>query len=161
MSHWFIYWLEFPFKANKDLSPELIFVASPKLQLLKLKQQKTHTLAGLAVTVSLHFSIRNIDGLIVELFPVLDTNAKRTLWPYIIQILPEEEQEVCKRKVIYLIDRHAAGKSVWWTPKTLAPEEGLVCAIKLTDRLVNWWTTKECKWVDAFLSVSVSGLPHG
>ena len=43
---------------------------------------------------------------------MLDTNAKRTLWPYIIQILPEEEQEVCKRKVIYLIDRHAAGKSV-------------------------------------------------
>ncbi|XP_038064637.1 delphilin-like isoform X5 [Patiria miniata] len=54
---------------------------------------------------------RNLDGLIVELFPVLDTNAKRTLWPYIIQILPEEEQEVCKRKVIYLIDRHAAATS--------------------------------------------------
>ncbi|XP_022095373.1 delphilin-like isoform X7 [Acanthaster planci] len=51
---------------------------------------------------------RNLDGLIVELFPVLDTNAKRTLWPYIIQILPEEEQQICKRKVIYLIDRHAA-----------------------------------------------------
>ncbi|XP_038064634.1 delphilin-like isoform X2 [Patiria miniata] len=62
---------------------------------------------------------RNLDGLIVELFPVLDTNAKRTLWPYIIQILPEEEQEVCKRKVIYLIDRHAAdavygSRGQWW-----------------------------------------------
>ncbi len=55
-------------------------------------------------------SFRNLDALIVEIYPILDTNAKRTLWPYIIQILPEEEQEVCKRKVIYLIDRHAAGE---------------------------------------------------
>ncbi|XP_022095367.1 delphilin-like isoform X2 [Acanthaster planci] len=66
---------------------------------------------------------RNLDGLIVELFPVLDTNAKRTLWPYIIQILPEEEQQICKRKVIYLIDRHAAdavygSNGRWWTRPT-------------------------------------------
>ncbi|XP_030840675.1 delphilin isoform X2 [Strongylocentrotus purpuratus] len=51
---------------------------------------------------------RNIDGLIVEIFPILDTNAKRTIWPYIIHILPDEVQEKCKKKVIYLIDRHAA-----------------------------------------------------
>ncbi|XP_033122089.1 uncharacterized protein LOC117121094 isoform X3 [Anneissia japonica] len=60
---------------------------------------------------------RNLDGMIISIFPVLDTHAKKTIWPYIIQILPDEQQEVCKKKVIYLIDRHAA--AVYGNPNRL------------------------------------------
>ncbi|XP_071960941.1 delphilin-like isoform X9 [Antedon mediterranea] len=55
-----------------------------------------------------YYRSRNLDGMILSIFPILDTHAKKTIWPYIIQILPDEQQEVCKKKVIYLIDRHAA-----------------------------------------------------
>ncbi|XP_033122088.1 uncharacterized protein LOC117121094 isoform X2 [Anneissia japonica] len=61
---------------------------------------------------------RNLDGMIISIFPVLDTHAKKTIWPYIIQILPDEQQEVCKKKVIYLIDRHAA-EAVYGNPNRL------------------------------------------
>ncbi|XP_063961799.1 delphilin-like isoform X2 [Lytechinus pictus] len=66
---------------------------------------------------------RNIDGLIVEVFPILDTNAKRTIWPYIIHILPDDVQEKCKKKVIYLIDRHAGDAVYKHKGSPLHPDE--------------------------------------
>ncbi|OWK50162.1 Delphilin [Lonchura striata] len=42
---------------------------------------------------------RNIDTLIVDVYPVLDTPAKQVLWQFIYQLLSYEEQEHCQQKL--------------------------------------------------------------
>lgn len=42
---------------------------------------------------------RNIDTLIVDVYPVLDTPAKQVLWQFIYQLLTYEEQEHCQQKI--------------------------------------------------------------
>lgn len=42
---------------------------------------------------------RNVDTLIVDVFPVLDTPAKQVLWQFIYQLLTYEEQEQCQQKM--------------------------------------------------------------
>lgn len=42
---------------------------------------------------------RNIDTLIVDVYPVLDTPAKQVLWQFIYQLLTYEEQEHCQLKI--------------------------------------------------------------
>ncbi|KAK2117115.1 Delphilin [Saguinus oedipus] len=41
----------------------------------------------------------NIDTLIVDVYPVLDTPAKQVLWQFIYQLLTYEEQELCQEKI--------------------------------------------------------------
>ncbi|XP_027715540.1 delphilin [Vombatus ursinus] len=45
------------------------------------------------------FQHRNIDTLIVDIYPVLDTPAKHVLWQFIYQLLTYEEQEHCQQKI--------------------------------------------------------------
>ncbi|KAM9463138.1 delphilin isoform 2-T2 [Clarias gariepinus] len=45
------------------------------------------------------FQHRNVDTLIVDVFPVLDTPAKQLIWQFIYQLLTCEEQERCKSKI--------------------------------------------------------------
>uniref|UniRef100_A0A5F8GG96 Grid2 interacting protein n=1 Tax=Monodelphis domestica TaxID=13616 RepID=A0A5F8GG96_MONDO len=45
------------------------------------------------------FQHRNIDTLIVDIYPVLDTPAKQVLWQFIYQLLTYEEQEHCQQKI--------------------------------------------------------------
>ncbi|XP_026861897.2 delphilin isoform X3 [Electrophorus electricus] len=45
------------------------------------------------------FQHRNVDTLIVDVFPVLDTPAKQLIWQFIYQLLTYEEQERCKSKI--------------------------------------------------------------
>uniref|UniRef100_H3B6H8 Grid2 interacting protein n=1 Tax=Latimeria chalumnae TaxID=7897 RepID=H3B6H8_LATCH len=45
------------------------------------------------------FQHRNVDTLIVDIFPVLDTPAKQVLWQFIYQLLTYEEQEHCQHKI--------------------------------------------------------------
>uniref|UniRef100_A0AAY4CFW3 Delphilin n=1 Tax=Denticeps clupeoides TaxID=299321 RepID=A0AAY4CFW3_9TELE len=45
------------------------------------------------------FQHRNVDTLIVDIFPVLDTPAKQVLWQFIYQLLTYEEQEQCRNKL--------------------------------------------------------------
>ncbi|NXM13584.1 GRD2I protein, partial [Ploceus nigricollis] len=45
------------------------------------------------------FQHRNIDTLIVDVYPVLDTPAKQVLWQFIYQLLSYEEQEHCQQKI--------------------------------------------------------------
>ncbi|XP_064246015.1 delphilin isoform X2 [Passer domesticus] len=45
------------------------------------------------------FQHRNIDTLIVDVYPVLDTPAKQVLWQFIYQLLSYEEQEHCQQKL--------------------------------------------------------------
>ncbi|NXM31027.1 GRD2I protein, partial [Oxyruncus cristatus] len=54
------------------------------------------------------FQHRNIDTLIVDVYPVLDTPAKQVIWHFIYQLLTYEEQEHCQQK----IDRFLGYKSL-------------------------------------------------
>uniref|UniRef100_H3D5U7 Glutamate receptor, ionotropic, delta 2 (Grid2) interacting protein, b n=1 Tax=Tetraodon nigroviridis TaxID=99883 RepID=H3D5U7_TETNG len=45
------------------------------------------------------FQHRNVDTLIVDVFPVLDTPAKQLIWQFIYQLLTYDEQERCKNKL--------------------------------------------------------------
>ncbi|KPP68245.1 delphilin-like, partial [Scleropages formosus] len=45
------------------------------------------------------FQHRNVDTLIVDVFPVLDTPAKQVIWKFIFQLLTYEEQEHCQQKI--------------------------------------------------------------
>ncbi|XP_034049435.1 LOW QUALITY PROTEIN: delphilin [Thalassophryne amazonica] len=45
------------------------------------------------------FQHRNVDTLIVDVFPVLDTPAKQLIWKFIYQLLTYEEQERCQNKL--------------------------------------------------------------
>lgn len=42
---------------------------------------------------------RNVDTLIVDVFPVLDTPAKQLIWQFIYQLLTYEEQGRCQSKL--------------------------------------------------------------
>lgn len=42
---------------------------------------------------------RNVDTLIVDVFPVLDTPAKQLIWQFIYQLLTYDEQERCQSKL--------------------------------------------------------------
>ncbi|KAM4716242.1 delphilin [Anableps anableps] len=45
------------------------------------------------------FQHRNVDTLIVDIFPVLDTPAKQLIWQFIHQLLTYDEQERCQSKL--------------------------------------------------------------
>nr|XP_061823412.1 delphilin-like isoform X2 [Nerophis lumbriciformis] len=45
------------------------------------------------------FQHRNLDTLIVDAFPVLDTPAKQLIWQFIYQLLTYDEQERCQNKL--------------------------------------------------------------
>uniref|UniRef100_A0A452GGB6 Uncharacterized protein n=1 Tax=Gopherus agassizii TaxID=38772 RepID=A0A452GGB6_9SAUR len=45
------------------------------------------------------FQHRNIDTLIVDVYPVLDTPVKQVIWQFIYQLLTYEEQEHCQQKI--------------------------------------------------------------
>lgn len=52
---------------------------------------------------------RNVDTLIVDVFPVLDTPAKQLIWQFIYQLLTYEEQEHCKSKIARFLGFKSAG----------------------------------------------------
>uniref|UniRef100_A0A4W4F232 Glutamate receptor, ionotropic, delta 2 (Grid2) interacting protein, a n=1 Tax=Electrophorus electricus TaxID=8005 RepID=A0A4W4F232_ELEEL len=55
------------------------------------------------------FQHRNVDTLIVDVFPVLDTPAKQLIWQFIYQLLTYEEQERCKSKISRFLGFKSAG----------------------------------------------------
>lgn len=56
--------------------------------------------SGRAHCLALSFQFcRNIDTLIVDVYPVLDTPAKQVIWQFIYQLLTYEEQEHCQQKI--------------------------------------------------------------
>ncbi|XP_072791895.1 delphilin [Taeniopygia guttata] len=81
-----------------------ILPSSIRIQGRTFPQQLEHLLTPperLAVCKALEgfFQHRNIDTLIVDVYPVLDTPAKQVLWQFIYQLLSYEEQEHCQQKV--------------------------------------------------------------
>uniref|UniRef100_A0A8K9WXG4 Glutamate receptor, ionotropic, delta 2 (Grid2) interacting protein, a n=1 Tax=Oncorhynchus mykiss TaxID=8022 RepID=A0A8K9WXG4_ONCMY len=55
------------------------------------------------------FQHRNVDTLIVDVFPVLDTPAKQVIWRFVYQLLTYEEQEHCQSKISRFLGYKAAG----------------------------------------------------
>ncbi|KAM4623674.1 delphilin [Polymixia lowei] len=62
------------------------------------------------------FQHRNVDTLIVDVFPVLDTPAKQLIWQFIYQLLTYDEQEHCQSKISRFLGFKSAA--------TLEPEPG-------------------------------------
>uniref|UniRef100_A0A8C4Z3Q8 Glutamate receptor, ionotropic, delta 2 (Grid2) interacting protein, b n=1 Tax=Gadus morhua TaxID=8049 RepID=A0A8C4Z3Q8_GADMO len=56
------------------------------------------------------FQHRNVDTLIVDVFPVLDTPAKQLIWQFIYQLLTYEEQERCQSKISRFLGFKSAGQ---------------------------------------------------
>lgn len=68
------------------------------------------------VCAEMHYArvCRNVDTLIVDVFPVLDTPAKQLIWQFIHQLLTYDEQERCQSKLSRFLGFKSSGE-----PKTL------------------------------------------
>ncbi|KAI1896014.1 hypothetical protein AGOR_G00090440 [Albula goreensis] len=65
------------------------------------------------------FQHRNVDTLIVDVFPVLDTPAKQVIWQFVYQLLTYDEQERCQHKLSrFLGYKLAAGAEPEAGPET-------------------------------------------
>lgn len=53
---------------------------------------------------------RNVDTLIVDIFPVLDTPAKQLIWQFIYQLLTYDEQERCQSKLSRFLGFKSSGE---------------------------------------------------
>ncbi|NWY67511.1 GRD2I protein, partial [Erithacus rubecula] len=81
-----------------------ILPSSIKIQGKTFTQQLEHLLTpperfSVCKALEGFFQHRNIDTLIVDVYPVLDTPAKQVLWQFIYQLLTYEEQEHCQLKI--------------------------------------------------------------
>uniref|UniRef100_A0A673AKQ8 Glutamate receptor, ionotropic, delta 2 (Grid2) interacting protein, b n=1 Tax=Sphaeramia orbicularis TaxID=375764 RepID=A0A673AKQ8_9TELE len=56
------------------------------------------------------FQHRNVDTLIVDAFPVLDTPAKQLIWQFIYQLLTYDEQERCQCKLSRFLGFKSSGE---------------------------------------------------
>ncbi|XP_064529648.1 delphilin [Pseudopipra pipra] len=102
-----------------------ILPSSIKIQGRTFTQQLEHLLTPperytICKALEGFFQHRNIDTLIVDVYPVLDTPAKQVIWQFIYQLLTYEEQEHCQQK----IDRFLGYKSLAGERKVLVLRDG-------------------------------------
>ncbi|KAI1883936.1 hypothetical protein AGOR_G00221210 [Albula goreensis] len=81
-----------------------ILPPSIRVQGLTFSQQLEHLLTNseryaICKALQAFFQHRNVDTLIVDVFPLLDTPAKQVIWQFIYQLLTYEEQERCQSKI--------------------------------------------------------------
>ncbi|KAM6407451.1 delphilin [Rhynochetos jubatus] len=81
-----------------------ILPSSIKIQGRTFTQQLEHLLTAperytICKALETFFQHRNIDTLIVDVYPVLDTPAKQVIWQFVYQLLTYEEQEHCQQKI--------------------------------------------------------------
>ncbi|KAM8798420.1 delphilin [Eudromia elegans] len=81
-----------------------ILPSSIKIQGRTFNQQLDHLLTpperyAICKALEGFFQHRNIDTLIVDVYPVLDTPAKQVIWQFVYQLLTYEEQEHCQQKI--------------------------------------------------------------
>ncbi|KAL8174912.1 UNVERIFIED_CONTAM: hypothetical protein K2H54_005557 [Gekko kuhli] len=81
-----------------------ILPSSIKIQGRTFHQQLEHLLTPperytVCKALESFFQHRNIDTLIVDIYPVLDTPSKQVIWQFIYQLLTYEEQEHCQQKI--------------------------------------------------------------
>ncbi|XP_072917163.1 delphilin isoform X1 [Hemitrygon akajei] len=93
-----------------------ILPCSIKFQGRTFSQQLEHLLTqqerySVCKALECFFQHRNIDTLIVDIYPVLDTPAKQVIWQFIYQLLTYEEQEHCHQKIARFLGYKAAPES--------------------------------------------------
>ncbi|KFQ99953.1 Delphilin, partial [Nipponia nippon] len=99
-----------------------ILPSSIKIQGRTFNQQLEHLLTPperytICKALEGFFQHRNIDTLIVDVYPVLDTPAKQVIWQFIYQLLTYEEQEHCQQKIArFLGYKSLAGMGELWGP---------------------------------------------
>ncbi|KAJ8413653.1 hypothetical protein AAFF_G00081600 [Aldrovandia affinis] len=81
-----------------------ILPASIRVHGRTFSQQLDHLLTlqerySICKALETFFQHRNVDTLIVDVFPVLDTPAKQVIWQFVYQLLTYEEQEHCQQKL--------------------------------------------------------------
>nr|XP_033818614.1 delphilin isoform X2 [Geotrypetes seraphini] len=81
-----------------------ILPSSIKIQGRTFNQQLEHLLTPAERYITCKaleefFQHRNIDTLIVDILPVLDTPAKQVIWQFVYQLLTYDEQEHCQQKI--------------------------------------------------------------
>ncbi|KAG8145434.1 hypothetical protein E2320_011965, partial [Naja naja] len=81
-----------------------ILPSSIKIQGRTFHQQLEHLLTPaerytVCKALESFFQHRNIDTLIVDVYPVLDTPSKQVIWQFIYQLLTYEEQAHCQQKI--------------------------------------------------------------
>ncbi|XP_015681468.1 delphilin, partial [Protobothrops mucrosquamatus] len=81
-----------------------ILPSSIKIQGRTFHQQLEHLLIPaerytVCKALESFFQHRNIDTLIVDVYPVLDTPSKQVIWQFIYQLLTYEEQAHCQQKI--------------------------------------------------------------
>ncbi|XP_069784311.1 delphilin isoform X2 [Narcine bancroftii] len=93
-----------------------ILPSSIKFQGRTFVQQLEHLLTqqerySFCKALECFFQHRNIDTLIVDIYPVLDTPVKQVIWQFIYQLLTYEEQELCHQKIARFLGYKAAAES--------------------------------------------------
>ncbi|XP_062359838.1 delphilin [Cinclus cinclus] len=96
-----------------------ILPSSIKIQGRTFTQQLEHLLTpperfSICKALEGFFQHRNIDTLIVDVYPVLDTPAKQVLWQFIYQLLTYEEQEHCQQKIDRFLGYKALAAQMDW-----------------------------------------------
>ncbi|NXA38391.1 GRD2I protein, partial [Eudromia elegans] len=102
-----------------------ILPSSIKIQGRTFNQQLDHLLTpperyAICKALEGFFQHRNIDTLIVDVYPVLDTPAKQVIWQFVYQLLTYEEQEHCQQKIA----RFLGYKSLAGERKAPVPGQG-------------------------------------
>ncbi|KFV67438.1 Delphilin, partial [Dryobates pubescens] len=106
-----------------------ILPSSIKIQGRTFTQQLEHLLTPperytICKALEGFFQHRNIDTLIVDVYPVLDTPAKQVIWQFIYQLLTYEEQEHCQQKIARFLGYKslagAVGSSTLWPCLTVS-----------------------------------------
>ncbi|MGH0117005.1 UNVERIFIED_CONTAM: hypothetical protein FKN15_024950 [Acipenser sinensis] len=90
-----------------------ILPSSIKVQGRTFSQQLEHLLTHqesytICKALEGFFQHRNVDTLIVDVFPVLDTPSKQVIWQFIYQLLTYEEQAHCQQKIIRFLGYKSA-----------------------------------------------------
>ncbi|XP_065588796.1 delphilin [Cyrtonyx montezumae] len=104
-----------------------ILPSSIKIQGRTFNQQLEHLLTPperytICKALENFFQHRNIDTLIVDVYPVLDTPAKQVIWQFIYQLLTYEEQEHCQQKIArFLGYKSLAGERKAPAPAGMCP----------------------------------------
>ncbi|XP_034781758.1 delphilin-like isoform X1 [Acipenser ruthenus] len=90
-----------------------ILPSSIKVQGRTFSQQLEHLLTHqesytICKALEGFFQHRNVDTLIVDVFPVLDTPSKQVIWQFIYQLLTYEEQAHCQQKIVRFLGYKSA-----------------------------------------------------
>uniref|UniRef100_G3PDD5 Glutamate receptor, ionotropic, delta 2 (Grid2) interacting protein, a n=1 Tax=Gasterosteus aculeatus aculeatus TaxID=481459 RepID=G3PDD5_GASAC len=83
-----------------------------QLEHLLTIQEKYTICKAIFVTLPVFPRQQDVDTLIVDVFPVLDTPAKQVIWQFVYQLLTYEEQEHCQSKISRFLGYKAPGVDV-------------------------------------------------